>query len=108
MQKAPGAATGTLFYTIEATLVDDPLICPQNRGLAYYKVSVLGLNPTALPPIQTVSNGPALQLPDPGLTPQPLPDPRAAARRPARAAPHLPAEALDPRLRGFLAAGACP
>ena len=65
-------ATRTLFYTIEATLVDDPVICPQKRGLAYYKVSVLGLNRIGvLPPIQTVSNGPALQLPDPGLTPQP-------------------------------------
>jgi hypothetical protein len=73
-EKAPGAATGTLFYMIESTLVDDPVICPQNKGLAQYKVSVLGLNPTALPPKQTVSNGPALQLPDPGLTPEPPPD----------------------------------
>ena len=63
-EKAPGAVTGTLFYTIESTLVDDPVICPQNRGLAQYKISVLGLTPTALPPTQTVSNGPALQLPN--------------------------------------------
>jgi len=75
-EKTPGATTGTLFYEIESTLHDDPVICPQKRGLAYYKVSVLGLNRIGvLPPIQTVSNGPALQLPYTGLTPQPPPTP---------------------------------
>jgi hypothetical protein len=75
-EKAPGAATGTLLYEIESTLHDNPAICPKKRGLASYKVSVLGLNRIGvLPLIQTVSNGPALQLPSPGLTPQPPPTP---------------------------------
>jgi hypothetical protein len=73
-EKAPSAATGTLFYTIESILADDAIL-GTHGGEAYYQVSVLGLNPSALPPKQTVSNGPALQLPDPGLTPQPPPTP---------------------------------
>jgi hypothetical protein len=88
-EKAPGAVTGTLFYTIESTLVDDPVICPQNKGLAQYKISVLGLNPTALPPKQTVSNGPALQLPNTVLPPEPPPAAPPPAAPPPRDPPPI-------------------
>jgi hypothetical protein len=75
-EKAPGAAMGTLFYEIESTLHDNPAICPKKRGLAYYKVSILGLNRIGVLPLaQTVSKGPTLQLPSSGSTSQPLPTP---------------------------------
>jgi hypothetical protein len=71
--RAPGAATGTLFYTIESILADDAIF-GTHGGEAQYKISVLGLNPTALPPQQTVKNGPALRLPNTGLPAEPPPD----------------------------------
>ena len=72
-ERAPGAATGTLLYTIESILTDDAIL-GDHGGEAQYNVSVLGLNPSALPPTQTVHTGPALQLPNTVLPPEPPPD----------------------------------
>ena len=52
--KAPGAATGTLLYTIESTLADNAFF-GANGGEASYNVSILGLNalsasPPPMPP----------------------------------------------------------
>jgi hypothetical protein len=71
--RAPGAATGTLYYTIRSRLADEAIL-GAHGGEAKYKISVLGLNPTALPPKQTVKNGPALRLPNTGFPAEPPPD----------------------------------
>ena len=47
--KAPGASTGTLFYTIESTLADAALR-GTHGGEAQHKISVLGLNRSGLLP----------------------------------------------------------
>jgi hypothetical protein len=61
--KAPGATTGTLFYTIESTLADAALR-GTNGGEAQHKISVLGLNRSGLlPPTSTGSTSASVLLP---------------------------------------------
>jgi hypothetical protein len=61
--KAPGAATGTLLYTIVSTLADDALF-GSHGGEAQHKVSVLGLNRSGvLPPTSTGNTGTSVLLP---------------------------------------------
>jgi hypothetical protein len=63
--KAPGAATGTLLYTIESTLTDHA-IRGIHIGEARYKISILGLNRAGvLPPTATGSTSTSVLLAEP-------------------------------------------
>jgi hypothetical protein len=71
--KAPGAATGTLLYTIESTLADNALF-GANGGEASYNVSILGLNALSASP------------PPVSPPPPPPPAPKDPPDRPPRCA----------------------